>query len=54
MYENGLLWEICSYIDEKKNGEYKWYYANGQLYEICMYIDGKKNGDINHIIRMDN
>ena len=41
---NGQLYEICNYINDRKNGEYKEYYDNGQLREICNYIDGKKEG----------
>ncbi len=38
--------KICSYIDDKKNGEYKEYYEDGQLCNIYIYslIDGKLNG----------
>jgi antitoxin component YwqK of YwqJK toxin-antitoxin module len=43
-WENGQLYEIFNYIDDKKNGEYKSYHENGKLDEICYYIDGKRNG----------
>ena len=49
-HTTGQLYYICSYIDDKKNGEYKEYYDDtynniGKLYEIVMYINDKKNGE---------
>lgn len=41
----GDLFHICTYIDNKKNGEYKSYHENGQLKTICTYVDDKKNGE---------
>ena len=51
---SGQLYKICSYIDDKKNGEYKDYYETGQLYKICSYTYDKMNGSINIIMRMEN
>ena len=40
-WENGQLFEIYTYIDDKKNGEFKEYYEDGQLSYIGSYIDDK-------------
>ncbi len=33
------------YIDDKLEGEYKWWYSNGHLRHQSYYKDGKKKGE---------
>ena len=47
---NGNLWDICSYVDGKMNGEFKYYHENGQLWRDCSYKNGEINGGRNCIL----
>ena len=50
----GQIRVICSYIDGKKNGEYKEYYPNGKLYKNYLYINDKKNGEYKEYYMIEN
>lgn len=44
-YDKPHIFEVCNYIDGKKNGCQKTYYFNGQIETICYYTDDKQNGE---------
>ena len=39
-YNNGKLWEECTYKDGEKDGLYRHWYENGELMDECTYKNG--------------